>query len=45
MEEGEVRVRPDIYGLDEAYARALDAPTRRAPPVAEPASARVAGVR
>jgi murein L,D-transpeptidase YcbB/YkuD len=45
VEEGEVRVRPDIYGLDEAYARALDAPTRRAPPVAEPASARVAGVR
>ncbi|MBW8267933.1 L,D-transpeptidase family protein [Caldovatus aquaticus] len=27
VEEGDgVRVRPDIYGLDEAYARALDAP-------------------
>ena len=24
VEEGEVRVRPDIYGLDEAYARAMD---------------------
>jgi murein L,D-transpeptidase YcbB/YkuD len=43
VEGGEVRVRPDIYGLDEAYARALDAPGRRLPPAAEPA--RVAGVR
>jgi murein L,D-transpeptidase YcbB/YkuD len=44
VEGGEVRVRPDIYGLDEAYARALDAPARRSPPPAtEPA--RVAGVR
>jgi murein L,D-transpeptidase YcbB/YkuD len=32
VEGGEVRVRPDIYGLDEAYARALDAP--RAPRLA-----------
>ena len=39
-----VRVRPDIYGLDEAYARAMDAPGRRPVPAAmEPA--RVAGVR
>ncbi|MBD0274582.1 MAG: L,D-transpeptidase family protein, partial [Acetobacteraceae bacterium] len=41
--DGEVRVRPDIYGLDEAYARAMDAPARRPPPAAEPA--RIAGVR
>jgi murein L,D-transpeptidase YcbB/YkuD len=26
VEGTEIRVRPDIYGLDEAYARALDAP-------------------
>jgi len=26
VEGGQVRLRPDIYGLDEAYARALDAP-------------------
>ena len=32
VEEGEVRVRPDIYGLDEAYARAMDASD--APPLA-----------
>jgi murein L,D-transpeptidase YcbB/YkuD len=25
VERGEVRMRPDIYGLDEAYARAMDA--------------------
>ena len=44
VEEGEVRVRPDIYGLDEAYARAMDASTRRLPPpLGEPA--RVAGMR
>jgi L,D-transpeptidase YcbB len=42
VEGNEVRVRPDIYGLDEAYARAMDASTRRLP-AAEPA--RVAGVR
>ena len=29
VEGGEVRMRPDIYGLDEAYARALDAPQPR----------------
>ncbi|GAA0583340.1 hypothetical protein GCM10009416_22260 [Craurococcus roseus] len=44
VEAGEVRVRPDIYGLDEAYARALDAPARRPPAVAS-GPARVAGVR
>jgi L,D-transpeptidase YcbB len=48
VEGTEVRVRPDIYGLDEAYARAMDGPGRRSPtpPIAaatEPA--RVAGVR
>ena len=43
VEDGEVRVRPDIYGLDEAYARAMDASTRRLQPPAE--TARVAGVR
>jgi murein L,D-transpeptidase YcbB/YkuD len=48
VENGEVRVRPDIYGLDEAYARAMDGPGRRspAPPMAaatEPT--RVAGAR
>jgi murein L,D-transpeptidase YcbB/YkuD len=42
VEGGEVRVRPDIYGLDEAYARAMDAPAARRLP-AEPA--RVAGMR
>jgi murein L,D-transpeptidase YcbB/YkuD len=25
VERGQVHLRPDIYGLDEAYARALDA--------------------
>jgi murein L,D-transpeptidase YcbB/YkuD len=50
VEGGEVRVRPDIYGLDEAYARALDAPppgARRAPVAAAAGAepARVAGVR
>ena len=30
VEGGEVRVRPDIYGLDEAYARAMDALRRAA---------------
>ena len=44
VEAGEVRVRPDIYGLDEAYARALDGPARR-PPVVASGPARVAGVR
>lgn len=29
VEGGEVRMRPDIYGLDEAYARAMDAPRPR----------------
>ncbi len=24
-----MRIRPDIYGLDEAYARALDSPAPR----------------
>ena len=43
VEGDEVRVRPDIYGLDEAYARAMEAPARRPSPAAEPA--RVAGVR
>ncbi len=44
VEGGEVRVRPDIYGLDEAYARAMDGPgARRYPPTAEPG--RVAGLR
>lgn len=33
VEGSEVRIRPDLYGLDEAYARALDAP--RLPRVAE----------
>ncbi|TCZ65453.1 L,D-transpeptidase family protein [Roseicella aquatilis] len=33
VEGGQVRIRPDIYGMDEAYARALDAP--RAPRLAE----------
>jgi L,D-transpeptidase YcbB len=33
IEGGEVRIRPDLYGLDEAYARALDAP--RLPRLAE----------
>ena len=33
IEEGQPRIRPDIYGLDEAYARALDAPRNR--PAAE----------
>jgi murein L,D-transpeptidase YcbB/YkuD len=33
VEGAEVRLRPDLYGLDEAYARALDAP--RLPRVAE----------
>lgn len=42
VEGGEVRVRPDIYGLDDTYARAMDAPAHRLPP-AEPA--RVADVR
>jgi murein L,D-transpeptidase YcbB/YkuD len=31
VEQGQVRLRPDIYGLDAAYARALD---QRVPPVA-----------
>lgn len=44
VEGGEVRLRPDIYGLDEAYARALDAPARR-PMAAAVEPARVAGVR
>jgi len=44
VEGNEVRVRPDIYGLDGAYGRALDAPAARRPlPSSEPA--RVAGVR
>jgi murein L,D-transpeptidase YcbB/YkuD len=30
VEDGRVALRPDIYGLDEAYARALDAPARMA---------------
>lgn len=30
VEEGRVLLRPDIYGLDAAYARALDAPPRMA---------------
>ncbi len=30
VEAGRVALRPDIYGLDEAYARALDAPPRMA---------------
>ncbi|MBV1798117.1 murein L,D-transpeptidase [Siccirubricoccus sp. G192] len=29
VEDGQLRIRPDIYGLDEAYARALDAPRNR----------------
>jgi murein L,D-transpeptidase YcbB/YkuD len=33
VEQGKVRLRPDIYGLDAAYARALD---QRAAPVAPP---------
>ncbi|WP_243634542.1 L,D-transpeptidase family protein [Roseicella frigidaeris] len=33
IEGGEARLRPDLYGLDEAYARALDAP--RLPRLAE----------
>jgi L,D-transpeptidase YcbB len=48
VEGGEVRVRPDVYGLDEAYARAMDAPGRRSPAAAAMAAAepaRVAGVR
>jgi murein L,D-transpeptidase YcbB/YkuD len=47
VEAGEVRVRPDIYGLDEAYARAMDGSGRRspAPPMAAAEPARVAGVR
>jgi murein L,D-transpeptidase YcbB/YkuD len=28
VEEGRLRIRPDIYGLDEAYARAIAAATR-----------------
>jgi murein L,D-transpeptidase YcbB/YkuD len=28
VENGQVRMRPDLYGLDEAYARALEAPRR-----------------
>jgi murein L,D-transpeptidase YcbB/YkuD len=28
VEDGRVRIRPDIYGLDAAYARALNAPPR-----------------
>jgi murein L,D-transpeptidase YcbB/YkuD len=43
VENGEVRVRPDIYGLDDAYVRAMDAAMRRLPADGEPA--RVAGVR
>ena len=43
VENGEVRVRPDIYGLDDAYVRAMDAAIRRLPADGEPA--RVAGVR
>jgi murein L,D-transpeptidase YcbB/YkuD len=38
VEGAEVRIRPDIYGHDEAYARALEAP--RLPRVAELARAR-----
>jgi murein L,D-transpeptidase YcbB/YkuD len=30
VEQGKVVLRPDIYGLDEAYARAMDAPPRMA---------------
>jgi murein L,D-transpeptidase YcbB/YkuD len=30
VERGQVVLRPDIYGLDEAYARAMDAPQRMA---------------
>ncbi len=30
VEGGKVALRPDIYGLDEAYARAMDAPARMA---------------
>ncbi len=30
VEDGRVVLRPDIYGLDEAYARAMDAPSRMA---------------
>ncbi|WP_135468110.1 L,D-transpeptidase family protein [Crenalkalicoccus roseus] len=29
IERGEIRMRSDLYGLDEAYARALDAPRPR----------------
>lgn len=40
VEEGEVRLRPDLYGLDAAYLRLLD--QRRAAPAAEPALAAAA---
>lgn len=44
VQDGEVRMRPDIYGLDEAYARALDAAGRtRLAEAAEPR--RAAGAR
>jgi len=44
VEQGRVRIRPDIYGLDAAYARALDQRTPPAPPppVAAPVAARPA---
>jgi murein L,D-transpeptidase YcbB/YkuD len=28
VENGRVSLRPDVYGLDEAYSRAMDAPIR-----------------
>ena len=49
VEGAEVRVRPDIYGLDEAYARAMDAPgasaAGRRPLAAATEPARVADMR
>jgi murein L,D-transpeptidase YcbB/YkuD len=39
VERGEVRMRPDIYGLDEAYARAMDAARPRVASAATPAGA------
>jgi len=38
VEGGRLRLRPDIYGLDAAYTRALD---QRVPPAAPPPPAAV----
>lgn len=39
VEQGQVRLRPDIYGLDAAYARALDQRVPPAPPPPAPVRA------